>query len=86
MLGEGTAVFEDLGVYLRTLQRLLESLGGDGGEVRLLPGHGPVIDAGKDRIQTYISHRLEREKQVVDALNRGGAATIGECVAPNLPD
>jgi len=86
VLGEGTAVFEDLGVYLRTLQRLLESLGGDGGEVRLLPGHGPVIDAGKDRIQTYISHRLEREKQVVDALNRGGAATIGECVAPDLPD
>ena len=86
MLGEGTAVFEDLGVYLKTLQRLLDSLGTDGGEVRLLPGHGPVIVAGKDRIQTYISHRLEREKQVVDALNRGGAATIGECVAPDLPD
>ena len=80
VLGEGTAVFEDLASYLKTLRHLLDWLGDGGDEVKLLPGHGPVIDAGKDRLRTYISHRLEREKQVIEALSKGGVATVGECV------
>lgn len=75
ILGYGTSVIRppdgDMTEYLRSLERLLEfniSL--------ILPGHGPAVGKPEAKIKEYIEHRLQRERQVVDAL-RKGRETIG---------
>jgi glyoxylase-like metal-dependent hydrolase (beta-lactamase superfamily II) len=65
ILGQGTAVFDDLSEYITGLQRLLEYK-----PTQLYPGHGPVIEDGTSKIQEYINHRLERENQVVELLTK----------------
>jgi glyoxylase-like metal-dependent hydrolase (beta-lactamase superfamily II) len=42
---------------------------------RLLPGHGPLVLQPAALIDEYVRHRLERERQVMDAL-RSGCATL----------
>ena len=61
--------------YLRSLSRLRDLDAG-----RLLPGHGPVIDQPRDRINAIIQHRLEREAQVAACL-RDGIVDPAEIVA-----
>ncbi|EXF77245.1 metallo-beta-lactamase superfamily protein [Colletotrichum fioriniae PJ7] len=63
VLGQGTAVFEDLTVYLNSLERMQGLFKG-----RAYPGHGPVIDNGPSKIQDYINHRRAREEQVIRTL------------------
>lgn len=41
----------------------------------LLPGHGPVIDDPRAKLDEYIAHRLDRERRLVAALD-GGARTV----------
>lgn len=65
VLGQGTAVFEDLAAYMNSLQKMQDEFSG-----RAYPGHGPVIEDGKAKIREYISHRQERENQIVDVLGR----------------
>ncbi len=61
--------------YLRSLQRLAELA-----PARALPAHGPVIDDPLEVIDTYLAHRRERERQVLEAL-AAGAATLPAIVA-----
>ncbi|KAF5386851.1 hypothetical protein D9615_001987 [Tricholomella constricta] len=68
VLGQGTAVFEDLSAYLKSLNRMLNFSEGEG-YTSLYPGHGPVIPKGKEMISGYIQHRLEREAQILKVLN-----------------
>lgn len=63
VLGQGTAVFEDLATYLTSLDKMKELFGG-----RAYPGHGPVIDDGPAKIREYISHRQQREDQITQTL------------------
>ncbi|KAI8939326.1 hypothetical protein NX059_003116 [Plenodomus lindquistii] len=63
VLGQGTAVFEDLASYMKSLDSMSKAFGG-----RAYPGHGPVIDNGPAKILEYIKHRKQREKQVLDVL------------------
>lgn len=60
VLGQGTTVFEDLSVYMRTLKRMGELFSG-----RAYPGHGPVITDGPAKILEYQTHRKQREDQVL---------------------
>ena len=45
----------------------------------LYPGHGPEFDDASAAITEYINHRLERERQVVEAI-RKGAANVADIV------
>jgi glyoxylase-like metal-dependent hydrolase (beta-lactamase superfamily II)/8-oxo-dGTP pyrophosphatase MutT (NUDIX family) len=54
--------------YLATLERLRSM-----GLARIYPGHGPVIDDAPAKLDEYVAHRRERERQVVDAVAAGAA-------------
>ncbi|KAK5993132.1 Lactamase-like protein nscB [Cladobotryum mycophilum] len=60
VLGQGTAVFEDLSTYIESLGKMRTLFSG-----RAYPGHGPVVDNGPGKIAEYIEHRREREEQVL---------------------
>ena len=65
ILGEGTAVFEDLFDYMKSLELLL------GFKPSILyPGHGKVITDPERVIRHYITHRNQREGQIVDCLKK----------------
>lgn len=66
VLGQGTAVFEDLTTYMQSLEAMKAALGGKTG--RLYPGHGPVIEDGLAVITEYIAHRKLREDEIVEVL------------------
>ncbi|CCU97606.1 unnamed protein product [Malassezia sympodialis ATCC 42132] len=80
VLGRGSTVFEDLILYMHSLQRGLDVLSsrsatplgvvgtpisGMAGENVLFPGHGEVVPKGKDTLRRYIQHRLDREEQLI---------------------
>ena len=77
IVGEGTVVIGrdgELDEYLHSLESLLPL------DLRtILPGHGPVIEDPRARIEEYIAHRHERERQIVAALE-AGATTVAEIV------
>ena len=76
VLGHGTAVFEDLATYLDSLAQMRKQFGG-----RAYPGHGEVIEDGRGRITEYISHRKQREDELLQALRKiDGEATPLELV------
>lgn len=91
ILGHGTAVFEDLSQYITSLETLLEFNKGTTESPSplfqlLYPGHGPVLEDGNGTIKMYISHRLEREQQLVDLLrSRAGAWGVDEVVDAFYP-
>lgn len=63
VLGHGTAVFEDLSIYLASLNRMLNRVQGRG-----YPGHGAVMESSNSRISEYIKHRQQREDEVLRVL------------------
>lgn len=65
--GVGTVVISppegDLQDYLNSLARLQEM-----DIARIVPSHGPLIDAPQAKLAEYISHRQQREQQVLAVL------------------
>jgi glyoxylase-like metal-dependent hydrolase (beta-lactamase superfamily II) len=55
-----------LEAYLEGLERLRRRAPG-----LLLPGHGPPVQDPAEKLDQYISHRLERERRLVAALDHG---------------
>jgi len=53
---------------------------------RIWPAHGPTRDDAVALIDEYIAHRLERERQVIEALRTGAKSTaeIREAIYPDL--
>ncbi len=62
----------DVGAYLRSLDALLELR-----PPALGPGHGPLVDDPAGRLAEQRAHRLEREAQVVAALEAGPLDATG---------
>lgn len=70
ILGSGSSMVTypegDVAAYLRSLERVA------GLEPRLLfPGHWDPVEQAAAKIEEYRTHRLARERQVVDELGRG---------------
>lgn len=65
VLGEGTTLFEDLYSYLTTLKKMLAM-----NPKMIYPGHGPVIKEPEIVINHYINHRLKRENEILNVLQR----------------
>ncbi len=66
ILGSSSSTVRDLSDYMRSLEVLARYR-----PKIICPGHGPVVVEGQRRIQSYISHRQERERQVLAAIARG---------------
>jgi glyoxylase-like metal-dependent hydrolase (beta-lactamase superfamily II) len=61
MPGEGS-----LDAYLRSLKRLREL-----DLETICPGHGPYVNRPNAKLDAYIQHREEREKWILEAIERG---------------
>jgi glyoxylase-like metal-dependent hydrolase (beta-lactamase superfamily II) len=83
VLGEGSVfVSGDLAGYLDGLRRLREL-----DLAVLCPGHGPPVWDVRVKLDGYIAHRLERERRLVEALERGlsGEDELLDAAWPDAP-
>ncbi len=81
VLGVGTTVIPaeggDLLDYMGSLQRALEE-----NPKRIYPAHGPCIDDGTGKLREYISHREQRETQILAAMTEPSEGhAVAEIVA-----
>jgi glyoxylase-like metal-dependent hydrolase (beta-lactamase superfamily II) len=88
VLGRGTSVIDppegDLAAYLRSLQRMRELR-----PRTIHPGHGPLVLDAPGKLDEYVEHRLERERQVLQALASGSRSIddlVGEIYAGYPPE
>jgi glyoxylase-like metal-dependent hydrolase (beta-lactamase superfamily II) len=65
----------DMAEYLATLERLRKIR-----LTKIAPGHGDVIEEPRARIDDYLQHRRQREKQILALLKKRGPLKIGEIV------
>jgi len=80
VVGRGTVVIApprgDMRAYLATLHRLRDDFSA---ARAIYGGHGEPVTAPRDKLDEYIAHRLERERQLLAALATG-ERTIPELV------
>ena len=87
VLGEGSVFIApgegSLSAYLDSLRRL-RALGLD----VLCPGHGPYVTDPRAKLDEYISHRLDRERRLVAALESGLSERdeLLDAAWPEVPD
>jgi len=63
VLGVGTAVFQDLDAYMKSLHKMK-----DVNALRLYPSHGQVVEDGAAKFAEYIKHREIRINQIAEVL------------------
>ncbi len=70
VMGTGTSVINpgegDIALYIQTMEKFL---GYD--PETIYPGHGPVVNNPKAKLQGLINHRKEREQQILALLQQG---------------
>ena len=74
IMGGSSVMVEDMGPYLDSLRRIHHT-----GLERMYPGHGEEMDEPDAVISWYLAHRMERERQILEAI-AGGATSVGEIV------
>ncbi len=79
ILGASSSTVHSLSEYMKSLQLLARYR-----PAILCPAHGPVVPDGTRRVQWYIDHRMEREEQVLAALQKG-LNTVEEMVKDIYP-
>ncbi|KAK4053678.1 hypothetical protein OIV83_001334 [Microbotryomycetes sp. JL201] len=91
VLGHGTAVFEDLGAYMSSLTKCIAKLESAGvapptapSMVKLYPGHGEVVLDGVTKMKEYITHRQQRENEVVDSLRTASEPTTATALCEKI--
>lgn len=81
VMGWATSVISppdgDLFDYLNSLRKLL-----DRDDERYWPTHGPAIEDPKSYVQSFLDHRLGREKQILSALGNG--PTTIKAIVPDM--
>jgi glyoxylase-like metal-dependent hydrolase (beta-lactamase superfamily II)/8-oxo-dGTP pyrophosphatase MutT (NUDIX family) len=88
VVGFGTVVIAppegNMNDYLASLRRYLELPR----LTALMPGHGPVIADARGRVEEYIAHRHDREKQIISAMQAGASAIpqIVKAVYADVPE
>ena len=86
VLGEGSTMIAapdgSVRAYFQSLAKLSALQPG-----RLIPGHGPVVDAASERIEESRVHRLKRIEQVIMALQEGADSveSIRQAIYSDLP-
>ena len=82
LLGSGTTTIHNLGDYRNTLARLLTLP-----NLKVIcPGHGPLVNDPRERLQQYVDHRNRREQQILKALDGGGAISSWDIMLLLYPD
>lgn len=88
VLGEGSSMVAhpdgSVGDYLASLTRLLGLA-----PHLILPGHGEPVEDAVGKLEEYRDHRLERHREIVEAITVRGARTLPEIRATvygDLPD
>lgn len=74
IMGGSSVMVERMGPYLESLEKLRGT-----GLRRLLPGHGDEMEEPDEVIDWYVAHRLERHRQIYEAIEEG-ADGIGDIV------
>ena len=73
VLGRGTSVIDppegDLGRYVVSLRSMLALA-----PRTIYPGHGPVVADARAKLQEYLDHRADRERQIVESVADGPIA------------
>ncbi len=81
--GAGTVVISppegDMLAYLNSLKRLQEM-----DIAQIVPAHGPVITDPQAKIAEYITHRLERERQIIDVLETMARRATIDAMVPHI--
>ncbi|GBE82741.1 Metallo-hydrolase/oxidoreductase [Sparassis latifolia] len=74
VLGYGSAVFEDLGMYMASLRKMIDFGQGDSSTGprygTVYPGHGPAASDGLKHVSVYLQHRVKREEEILAALQQ----------------
>lgn len=71
--------------YIDSLRRLLAAHE-EHQFTAILPGHGPIIAEVREKVEEYIEHRLNREREIFDAVREHGPVTIDELLPVIYPD
>ncbi len=82
LLGSSTTTVHDLADYRRSLKLLLELP-----NLKVIcPGHGPLVNDPRERLQGYVAHRDMRERQILEALTGGGPLTRWDLMLKLYPE
>jgi glyoxylase-like metal-dependent hydrolase (beta-lactamase superfamily II) len=82
LLGSSTTTVWSLGPYMASLERLLTLP-----NLKVIcPGHGPIVNDPRERLQQYIDHRNMRERQILEQLGQGDAQTSWDIMLKLYPD
>jgi glyoxylase-like metal-dependent hydrolase (beta-lactamase superfamily II) len=83
--GAGTVIVGEergaLGRYMASLERLRGL-----GPRTIYPGHGPIVEDAVGKLEEYLSHRRQREQQVLEGVRAAGHASVEQLVSSIYPD